>query len=51
MNFWIRIAILEFVIFAIVGLLYITLEEEAVLFLLVPAFLLTGFMVLREKLK
>lgn len=51
MNFWIRIAIYEFVMFAIIGLLYLTLEEEAVFFLFVPAFLITGFMVLREKLK
>ena len=51
MNFWIRMAVYEFVIFAIVGLLYLTLEEEGVFFLLVPAFLITGFTMLREKLK
>nr|WP_321511624.1 hypothetical protein [uncultured Hyphomonas sp.] len=51
MNFWIRMAIYEFVILVIVGLLYLTLEEEGVIFLLFPAFLITGFIMLREKLK
>jgi hypothetical protein len=44
-------AIYEFVILAIIGLLYLTLEEEGVWFLVLPAFLILGFIMLRENLK
>lgn len=51
MNFWVRAAVYELMIVATVGLLYLTIGEEGVWFLLVPAFIFIGFAMLRDKLK
>ncbi|HPF23276.1 MAG: hypothetical protein R3C08_09610 [Hyphomonas sp.] len=51
MNFWVRAAIYELVIFAIVGLLYLTIGEEGVWFMVVPASIIVSIALVRGKLK
>lgn len=51
MNFWVRVALVELVIFAIVGLLYLTFEQEGVWFLMIPACLFAVIALLRERRK